>query len=36
MRERLKADGLFANKAMAAQLSQVDAFKRTVVSDLLD
>ncbi|KAF9664570.1 hypothetical protein SADUNF_Sadunf16G0032300 [Salix dunnii] len=36
MRERLKADGLFANKAVAAQLAQVDAFKRTVVSDLLD
>ncbi|KAF9679544.1 hypothetical protein SADUNF_Sadunf06G0025900 [Salix dunnii] len=36
MRERLKADGIFPNKSLAAQLAQVDAFRRTAVSDLLD
>ncbi|XP_011027246.1 PREDICTED: pentatricopeptide repeat-containing protein At1g80270, mitochondrial-like [Populus euphratica] len=36
MRERLKADGIFPNKSLAAQLAQVDAFRRTSVSDLLD
>ncbi|KAI3682321.1 hypothetical protein L1987_82223 [Smallanthus sonchifolius] len=35
-RERLKADNLFPNKAMAEELARVDAFKRTAVSDLLD
>lgn len=35
-RERLKADNVFPNKALADQLTQVDAFKRTAVSDLLD
>ncbi|KAJ0610881.1 putative tetratricopeptide-like helical domain superfamily [Helianthus annuus] len=35
-RERLKADNIFPNKALAEQLAQVDAFKRTAVSDLLD
>ncbi|XP_076958192.1 pentatricopeptide repeat-containing protein At1g80270, mitochondrial-like [Bidens hawaiensis] len=35
-RERLKADNVFPNKALAEQLTQVDAFKRTAVSDLLD
>ncbi|KAI7739322.1 hypothetical protein M8C21_029389 [Ambrosia artemisiifolia] len=35
-RERLKADNIFPNKALAEQLDQVDAFKRTAVSDLLD
>ncbi|CAM8955749.1 unnamed protein product [Rhodiola kirilowii] len=36
MRERLKADNLFPNKPLAAQLVQIDAFKKTAVSDLLD
>ncbi|CAM8952973.1 unnamed protein product [Rhodiola kirilowii] len=36
MRERLKADNLFPNKSLAAQLAQIDAFKKTAVSDLLD
>ncbi|KAJ6408363.1 hypothetical protein OIU84_011638 [Salix udensis] len=36
MRERLKADGIFPNKSLAAQLAKVDAFRRTSVSDLLD
>uniref|UniRef100_A0A7N0TUE3 PROP1-like PPR domain-containing protein n=1 Tax=Kalanchoe fedtschenkoi TaxID=63787 RepID=A0A7N0TUE3_KALFE len=36
MRERLKADNLFPNKPLAAQLAQIDAFKKTAVSDLLD
>ncbi|KAI3830262.1 hypothetical protein L1987_04399 [Smallanthus sonchifolius] len=35
-RERLKADNLFPNKAMAEELGRVDVFKRTAVSDLLD
>ncbi|KAK9057753.1 hypothetical protein SSX86_022591 [Deinandra increscens subsp. villosa] len=34
--ERLKADNVFPNRALAEQLAQVDAFKRTAVSDLLD
>ncbi|OMO77904.1 hypothetical protein CCACVL1_14742 [Corchorus capsularis] len=36
MRERMKADNIFPNKHLAAQLVQVDAFRRTAVSDLLD
>lgn len=36
MRERMKADNLFPNKAVAAQLVQVDPFKKTPVSELLD
>ncbi|XVE84906.1 hypothetical protein DITRI_Ditri17bG0049100 [Diplodiscus trichospermus] len=36
IRERMKADNIFPNKALAAQLAQVDAFRRTAVSDLLD
>ncbi|CAN1259753.1 Pentatricopeptide repeat-containing protein At1g80270, mitochondrial, partial [Linum perenne] len=36
MRERMKADNIFPNKTMAAMLAQVDAFRRTTVSDLLD
>ncbi|XWS65319.1 hypothetical protein CRYUN_Cryun05aG0083000 [Craigia yunnanensis] len=36
IRERMKADDVFPNKALAAQLAQVDAFRRTAVSDLLD
>ncbi|KAA8517948.1 hypothetical protein F0562_015422 [Nyssa sinensis] len=36
IRERMKADNVFPNKALAGQLAQVDAFRRTAVSDLLD
>ncbi|CAM8954527.1 unnamed protein product [Rhodiola kirilowii] len=36
MKERLKAANLFPNKQIAAQLAQIDAFKKTTVSDLLD
>ncbi|GAV62062.1 PPR domain-containing protein/PPR_3 domain-containing protein [Cephalotus follicularis] len=36
IRERMKADNLFPTKALAQQLAQVDAFKKTAVSDLLD
>ncbi|KAL0555080.1 hypothetical protein IC582_009013 [Cucumis melo] len=36
MRERMKADNIFPNKALAGQLAQVDSFKMTDVSDLLD
>ncbi|KAK4272450.1 hypothetical protein QN277_021008 [Acacia crassicarpa] len=36
MRERLKADDVFPNKGLASLLAQVDAFKKTAVSDLLD
>lgn len=36
MRERIKADNIFPNKALAAQLTQIDPFKKTAVSDLLD
>ncbi|GFY84673.1 similar to PENTATRICOPEPTIDE REPEAT 596 [Actinidia rufa] len=36
IRERMKADNIFPNKAVAGQLAQVDAFRRTSVSDLLD
>ncbi|XP_028761510.1 pentatricopeptide repeat-containing protein At1g80270, mitochondrial [Neltuma alba] len=36
MRERLKADDVFPNKSMAGLLAQVDAFRKTAVSDLLD
>ncbi|KAI3507494.1 hypothetical protein L1887_22481 [Cichorium endivia] len=35
-RERLKADNVFPSKSLAGQLAQVDAFKKTAVSDLLD
>ncbi|XP_076923833.1 pentatricopeptide repeat-containing protein At1g80270, mitochondrial-like [Bidens hawaiensis] len=35
-RERLKADNVFPGKVLAERLAQVDAFKKTVVSDLLD
>ncbi|CAA3029072.1 pentatricopeptide repeat-containing At1g80270, mitochondrial-like [Olea europaea subsp. europaea] len=34
--ERMKADNIFPNKALAAQLAQVNAFKKTALSDLLD
>lgn len=36
MRDRMKADNIFPNKAMAALLAQSDPFKKTAVSDLLD
>ncbi|KAK6942164.1 Pentatricopeptide repeat [Dillenia turbinata] len=36
MRERMKADNIFPNRPMAAQLAQLDPFKKTAVSDLLD
>ncbi|KAG6694445.1 hypothetical protein I3842_09G048700 [Carya illinoinensis] len=35
-RERMKADNIFPNKSLASQLAQVDAFRKTAVSDLLD
>ncbi|KAF7804005.1 pentatricopeptide repeat-containing protein [Senna tora] len=35
-RERMKADGVFPNKIVASQLVQIDAFRKTAVSDLLD
>lgn len=35
-RERMKADNIFPNKSVAAQLLLVDAFKKNAVSDLLD
>ncbi|XP_038974531.1 pentatricopeptide repeat-containing protein At1g80270, mitochondrial-like [Phoenix dactylifera] len=35
-RERMKADNMFPNKPVAAQLAAVDAFKKTQISDLLD
>ena len=36
IRERMKADNLFPNKALAVQLALVDPFRKTRVSDLLD
>ena len=36
MKERMKADNLFPNKMLAAQLAQVDAFRRSAATDLLD
>ncbi|XP_015866359.3 pentatricopeptide repeat-containing protein At1g80270, mitochondrial [Ziziphus jujuba] len=36
IRERMKADNIFPNKSLLEQLRQVDAFKKTAVSDLLD
>ncbi|XP_038906081.1 pentatricopeptide repeat-containing protein At1g15480, mitochondrial-like [Benincasa hispida] len=36
MKERMKADNIFPNKALAGKLAQVDAFRKTAVSDLLD
>ncbi|XP_021297455.1 pentatricopeptide repeat-containing protein At1g80270, mitochondrial-like [Herrania umbratica] len=36
IRERMKADNIFPNKALAAQLAQVDAFRKNALSDLLD
>ncbi|KAF5750292.1 pentatricopeptide repeat-containing protein [Tripterygium wilfordii] len=36
MRDRLRADNIFPNKGLTAQLALVDAFRKTPVSDLLD
>ncbi|KAL0555078.1 hypothetical protein IC582_009011 [Cucumis melo] len=36
MRDRMMAHKVFPNKALAGQLAQVDAFRKTAVSDLLD
>ncbi|CAK9322784.1 unnamed protein product [Citrullus colocynthis] len=36
MKERMKADNVFPNKALAGKLAQVDVFRKTAVSDLLD
>uniref|UniRef100_A0A0A0LEU5 PROP1-like PPR domain-containing protein n=1 Tax=Cucumis sativus TaxID=3659 RepID=A0A0A0LEU5_CUCSA len=36
MRERMKADSVFPNKALAGKLAQVDSLKMREVSDLLD
>ncbi|WCJ33384.1 PENTATRICOPEPTIDE REPEAT 596 [Euphorbia peplus] len=36
IRDRMKADNIFPSKGLTAQLAQVDAFRRTPVSDLLD
>ncbi|CAK9188517.1 unnamed protein product [Ilex paraguariensis] len=36
IRERMKADSVFPNKALAGQLALVDPFRKTAVSDLLD
>ncbi|XP_022934674.1 pentatricopeptide repeat-containing protein At1g80270, mitochondrial-like [Cucurbita moschata] len=36
MKERMKADNVFPNKDLAGKLAQIDAFRRTAVSDLLD
>ncbi|KMT15189.1 hypothetical protein BVRB_3g063020 [Beta vulgaris subsp. vulgaris] len=35
-RERMKADNIFPNRTLAGLLSQVDAFRKTSVSDLID
>ncbi|KAF5747932.1 pentatricopeptide repeat-containing protein [Tripterygium wilfordii] len=36
MWDRMRADNIFPNKGLAAQLDQVNAFRKTPVSDLLD
>ncbi|CAA0207585.1 Tetratricopeptide-like helical domain superfamily [Arabidopsis thaliana x Arabidopsis arenosa] len=36
MKERMKADNIFPNKRLAAQLAKADPFKKTPLSDLLD
>ncbi|KAA0053894.1 pentatricopeptide repeat-containing protein [Cucumis melo var. makuwa] len=36
MRERMMADNVFPNKALAGKLAQLDSFRQTTVSDLLD
>lgn len=35
-RERMKADEIFPNKVLQGKLVQIDAFKKTAISDLLD
>lgn len=35
-KERLKADNLFPNRTIAAQLAALDAFKKTQISELID
>lgn len=34
--DRMKADNIFPTRSMMAQLAQVDAFRRTAISDLID
>ncbi|RVW35942.1 Pentatricopeptide repeat-containing protein, mitochondrial [Vitis vinifera] len=36
IKERMKADNIFPNRVVAGQLAQVDAFRKSAVSDLLD
>ncbi|CAK8571187.1 unnamed protein product [Lathyrus sativus] len=36
IRERMKADNIFPNRALSDQLAQIDPFRKTPVSDLLD
>ncbi|XP_031103587.1 pentatricopeptide repeat-containing protein At1g80270, mitochondrial-like [Ipomoea triloba] len=36
MSERLKADNIFPNKALAGMMAQVDGFRKTAVSEILD
>jgi len=36
IKDRMKADNVFPNRALAAQLVHVDAFRKTAMSDLLD
>ncbi|EOA39953.1 hypothetical protein CARUB_v10008643mg [Capsella rubella] len=36
MNDRMKADNIFPNKGLAAQLAKADPFKKTPLSDLLD
>ncbi|KAL4587368.1 hypothetical protein LXL04_000237 [Taraxacum kok-saghyz] len=36
IRERMKADNVFPTKSLAGQLAQVDPFKRSLVSNILD
>ncbi|XP_062111956.1 pentatricopeptide repeat-containing protein At1g80270, mitochondrial-like [Humulus lupulus] len=36
IRERMKADNIFPNRDLAGQLVQVDAFRKTAASDLLE
>ncbi|CAH2037507.1 unnamed protein product [Thlaspi arvense] len=36
MKDRMKADNVFPNKALAAQLAKADPFKKTPLSDILD
>lgn len=36
MKDRMKADNIFPNKGLAAQLAKADPFKKTPLSDILD